>query len=77
MTYLSQRDILYDVGYCTREHMLSTDYVVLKCKYDREYDDFAQSGENGFENLCAYLEENGFVREYTHGSVLVIYKKQA
>lgn len=74
-TYLSQRDILYDIRYCSRAHLLETEYVVLKVSAAADYKKYATSGQdNGFENVVALLQKNGYV-EYEKTNVLVIYHK--
>ena len=75
-TYLSQRETLYDVRYTSREHILETEYVALKISSAGDYRNFADEGQsNGFENLTAMLEENGYqVYEEVPG-VLVIYHR--
>ncbi|MBQ3000732.1 MAG: DUF2079 domain-containing protein [Oscillospiraceae bacterium] len=76
-TYLSQRDILYDIRYCSREHLLETEYVVLKVSATADYKKYATGGQdNGFTNVVALLEANGY-KEYHRTSVLVIYHKPA
>ena len=73
-TYLSQRDVLYDVRYCSREHLLSTEYVALAVGSDSSYTPFEKNGKNGFENLVALLEKNGYEKFAEMGTTLVIYK---
>ena len=74
-TYLSQRDILYDIRYCSREHLLETEYVVLKVSAAADYKKYATPGQdNGFENVVALLQKNSYV-EYEKTDVLVIYHK--
>ena len=73
-TYLSQREVLYDVRYCSREHLLSTEYVALAVGSDSSYKPFEKNGENGFENLVALLEQNGYEKFAEMGTTLVIYK---
>lgn len=75
-TQLSQREILYDVRYCSREHLLETEYVVLNLSANSEYKKYATGGkENGFENLVKLLEKNGYSEYATLDNVLVIYHK--
>lgn len=76
-TYLSQRETLYDIRYCSREHLLETDYVVLKLSASSDYKKYATGGKNnGLENLVMLLEENGY-REYDSlENVLVIYYRE-
>lgn len=76
-TFLSQRETLYDVRYCSLEHMLETEYVVLKTSADSDFKKYAVNGEgNGFENLVKLLEENGYERYKSVKNVLVIYQKK-
>ena len=73
--YLARRDLLYDIRYCSKAHILETEYVVLKVNTS-DYKRFNTGGkENGYENIVAFLEENGYEAYYQHGSVLTIYKK--
>lgn len=73
-TYLSQRETLYDVRYCSKEHLLSTQYVALAVGSDSSYKPYEKNGENGFENLVALLEKNGYEKFAEMGTTLVIYK---
>ena len=74
--YLSQREMLYDIRYASAAHVLETEYVVLKKNSESDYKTYATNGkENGFTNLVALLEENGYEKFYEHGSILVIYRK--
>ena len=75
---LSQRDILYDVRYCSLEHLLSTEYVALNVKSTSDYKKYNTDGKNnGFANLTLLLEENGYVPFRQYGSNLVIYHREA
>ena len=75
-TYLSQRDILYDIRYCTKEHLLQTEYVVLKVSSAGDFTKYATAGQNnGYENLVKLLEQNGYTRYSNYGEILVIYHK--
>ncbi len=69
-TYLSGRDILYDVGYCSREHLFSTDYVVLNLSADSSC---AKYG--GIKKLIATMEAKGYTVHAQYGTVLAVYKK--
>ena len=76
-TYLSQRETLYDVRYSSLEHMLETQYVVLKISADSDFKKYAVNGEgNGFENLVNLLEENGYEPYKSIEDILVIYRKK-
>ena len=75
-THLSQRETLYDVRYCSQEHMLETEYVVLKLSASSDYKKYATGGkDNGFENLIILLEKNRYSEYAALDNVLVIYKK--
>ena len=74
-TYLSQRDVIYDIRYCSREHLLEAEYVVLN-RSSTDYQKYAAYGqENGFDNIVKLLEKNGYSQHYTLENILVIYKK--
>lgn len=76
-TYLSQRETLYDVRYSSPQHLLETQYVVLREPPSSDYIQYDQGGENdGFENLVRLLEENGYTRYRSVENVLVIYQKK-
>ncbi len=74
-TYLSQRDVIYDIRYCSREHLLETEYVVLNTG-SSDYKKYADYGkDNGFENIVKLLEANGYEKQPTSAGVVEIYKK--
>ncbi|MBQ9166834.1 MAG: DUF2079 domain-containing protein [Oscillospiraceae bacterium] len=74
---LSQRETLYDLRYCSREHLLETEYVVLKVSAGNDFKKYASDGkDNGFENLVKLLEENGYALYGSVENVLVIYRRQ-
>ena len=76
-TYLSQRETLYDVRYSSPQHLLETQYVVLREPPSGDYIQYDQGGENdGFENLVRLLEENGYTQYRSVENVLVIYQKK-
>ena len=75
-TNLSQREILYDIRYCSMEHVLETEYVVLKLSSYSDYKNYATDGkDNGYENLVWILEEHGYERYRSLEDVLEIYRK--
>ncbi len=75
-TRLSQRDILYDVRYCSKAHLLEAEYVVLNVSAKGDFKRYATAGkDNGFENLVALLEDNGYTLFHSLENVLVIYRK--
>lgn len=67
---LSEREILYDIRYCSLEQVLSTEYVVLKSNSSGDFKKYA----GGYEQLAAILERNGYEVLQKKGS-LVVYKK--
>ena len=74
--YLSQRETLYDVRYCSKNHLLSTEYVVLNPSASSSYKKFATVGkDNGFDNLAQLLEKNGYTLYNSLDGTLVIYRK--
>lgn len=75
-THLSQRTIVYDVRYCSKEHLLETEYVVLKVNSNSDCEKYATDGmDNGYENLVKLLEESGYRKYGVVDDVLVIYYK--
>ena len=76
-THLSARDVLYDIKYCTREHLMDAAYVVLDPGVSGDFKKYAdEEGENGYENLRALLEEQGYDLQSSVGTKLEIYYKE-
>lgn len=76
-TYLSQRETLYDVRYCSPEHLLESQFVVLKTSSDGDYKKYAAIGkDNGLENLVKLLEKNGYVLYRPIENELLIFQKK-
>ena len=74
-TYLSQRDVLYDVRYASVEHLLDCEYIVLTTSSESCYKAYAENGENGLHNLIALLEANGYcIYEEMEGSIVIYHK---
>jgi len=75
-THLSQREVLYDIRYSSKEHLLETEYVVLNISSTSDYKKYATGGkENGFENLVKLLEKNGYTEYASLEDVVVIYRR--
>ena len=75
---LSQREILYDLRYCSLEHVLESEYVALNARSASDYRKYNTGGQsNGFVNLTALLEANGYVRCPTSNQDVVIYHREA
>lgn len=62
-TYLSEREVLYDVYYSTNEMILSCDYVVL--------------ADVGYEKEIAMIEGNGYTLQAEYEGAFVVYKAPA
>ena len=69
-TYLSQREVLYDIMYCSREHLLSTEYVVLNVTASSNYKKYG-----GFDNVVRLLENNGYELYAERKGTVVVYHK--
>lgn len=77
-THLSQRDTLYDIRYCSQEHLLKTEYVVLKPSASSDYKKYAAGGEeNGFDNFVKLLAESGYTEYNVLENTLMIYHRVA
>lgn len=63
-TYLSQRDVIYDLGYASKEHILDSEYIVIDPGHDANW-----------EKLAAMLEKNGYLRSDTEDIPILIYRK--
>lgn len=76
-TYLSQRYIMYDIGNCTLDRILSCEYVVFNPSYTgSEVKRYATNGEdNGAENFVAILEKNGYALYQYRDNNIAIYRK--
>ncbi|MBQ8249122.1 MAG: DUF2079 domain-containing protein [Clostridia bacterium] len=75
--FLSQRDVLYDIYYASREHLLESEYVALNVTAKNEFRKYADEGkENGFDNIVSLLTDNGYELYAELEKVLVIYKKK-
>ena len=58
----------------TKEHLLSTQCVVLKTSFTDEFVHFATEEQpNGYDNLLALLAEHGYQLIATDGGTLQIY----
>ncbi len=72
-THLSQRQVLYDIGYCSKDHLLSSQYVVFS--EGGNYEKYATNGKSGKDSLISLLLSAGYRQESTVPGVLSIYKK--
>ncbi len=69
-TYLSSRSTLYDIRYCSQEHVLECEYVVIKVSETGSFKSY-----DGKENFVALLLENGYVLEAEIPGTTEIYRK--
>lgn len=75
-THLSDREIIYDLRYTTREHLLESEYVVISVTDRSSFKKFASNGqENGLENLLLLLDENEYELFAEIDGVLQIYRR--
>ena len=75
-TYLSQRDVLYDVRYGSREHVLSCEYVAVGVTDKTGLKTYAVKGERGYENFVELLLGEGYVKIAEYKGKLEIYHKE-
>ena len=75
-TYLSQRDVLYDVRYGSKEHVLSCEYVAVGVTDTHGLKRYAVNGKNGYENFVALLTDEGYVKIAEYEGKLEIYHKE-
>ncbi len=74
--YLSQRPTLYDVRYGSKEHLLETEYIVLRTNAPHEYRKYETGGkENGLENLISLLKAHGYALFAQIEGELEIYRR--
>lgn len=74
-TYLSDHDILYDVGYTAPERILQCDYVVIKT--GSSFVSYAGGTWRGEESFIKWLTSNGFALHSELGTVAQIYARQS
>ena len=75
-TYLSQRDVLYDVRYASEEHIFSCKYMALSVTDKNCYKPYAVDGEHGYENFRDLILSKGYVKIAEYPGRLEIYQKQ-
>lgn len=74
---LAQRKTVYDIYYCSREHLLESEYVALAVNLYGDYSKHATPGkDDGYERLIALLKANGYELYHELDNILVIYKKK-
>ena len=75
-TYLSQRDVLYDIRYAATDHVLSCEYVAVGVTDKSCLRNYAVNGEKGYENFVALLKSEGYVKIAEQEGKLEIYYKE-
>ncbi|MBP3412819.1 MAG: DUF2079 domain-containing protein [Oscillospiraceae bacterium] len=74
-TYLSQREVLYDIRYCSKEHLLESEFVVLPLQ--ESYKRYATgSSDNGLAQLQELLESSGYQVFAALKDQLMIYRRE-
>lgn len=74
-THLSSRSLLYDIRYCTVEHILDCEYVVIKVSDSGSFKKYEEDGEDGKGQFVKMLTEHGYVLESKLDEVMEIYRK--
>ena len=74
---LANRDVLYDLRYSSRKHLLSTEYIVLGIKDKSSYVsyDSEEKDGSGFTNLIRLLDAHEYQRIASLEGTLAIYRK--
>ncbi len=76
-SYLSDREVLYDVKHSSTEHVLEAEYMALNIPTASYYKKYATEGKNdGYANFIKLIEEKGYELIEKVDGVLVIYKKK-
>ena len=75
-TYLSQRDVLYDVRYAAEDHVFGCEYMALGVTDQNSYKSYAVNGEKGYENFRDKILEEGYVKIAEYPGRLEIYQKK-
>lgn len=75
-TRLSDRKIIYDIKYASRELILSTEYILLDTANPSDYKKYNTAGrKNGLENLIALLQVHGYTESGRLDDRLILYRK--
>lgn len=75
-TELSQRDVLYDIRYASKDHTFSCEYMAINPADAKSFKKYAQTTETGYEEFVWLLTEQGYEKIAEHEGKLEIYKKQ-
>ena len=75
-TYLSDREVVFDLRYASKEHVLSTEYVVVAVKSTGDFKKYKSGDDNtGYNNLINLLQKNGYTLYESLDGVIEIYHK--
>ena len=75
-TYLSQRETVYDLRYASREHLLSSEYIVIDPTDTSSYKNFSPGNEEAdFAALLSLLQSEGYTKFDTIENTLLIFRK--
>lgn len=75
-TELSQRDVLYDIRYASKEHTLSCDYMAISPTDAKSFKKYAKEDETGYRDFVELLTEQGYVKIAEYEGKLEIYERQ-
>ena len=75
-TYLSSREVIYDLGYASRKHLLESEYVVIDIYHEGDFAQYATGGKkNGYPNLLKLLQREGYQVHASLDNRLILFKK--
>ena len=69
-TKLSGREVLYDIGYASREHTLSADYVLLDPSDTSSYKKYGD-----FSEFTRFLQSRGYAETDRIDDCLILYQR--
>ena len=75
-TYLSERDVLYDIRYASKAHVLECEYVAVNVTDANGLKKYAVNGKNGYENFIALLESEDYVKIAEYKGKLEVYQRK-
>ena len=75
-TYLSSREVIYDLGYASRKHLLESEYVVIDIHHEGDFAQYATGGKkNGYPNLLKLLQHEGYKVHASLDNRLIVFRK--
>ena len=76
LIYWNQAETLYDLRYCSMDHLLESEYVVLEPSRTADFRNYVKGEEDGYENLQQILASNGYVIKEAADEIVVYHKDQ-